>query len=392
MVLKFGAGRGFGHSNRRSQRVGGGYSGPTIVNNSALDAFRTARTNRASAPCSILMVNDSWGEAFNCNPYTLGYVSKVGAALEAAFPTTGATALNTSTFIPANISGPSGGYGGQTSYTSKTGTFAFNPNGRDAALAAVGDSITYTINGDGFAIPYWNQPGWNSSITVEIDGVSQGTIVLCGPGDTAGGFRVTPRYAMSAGTHTVKISYAAGANLAQIYGLLRYYGNHNKGMRVLDMNRAGWDSGRRNHLLDYNNYRQAGQSDMTMTDSSLATLNFSLTNDYNNQTPIATFQSNVLATMSMIRASNANRPILLWAANAPNDQGAKAIPWTSYRDVYLSIAQADPTKTAFVDFSAVIPSAAADTGIWSFWDTDKLHPNPAGHATLAGLLAAVLSS
>lgn len=396
MVLKFGAGRGFGHGNRRSQgrrATGPVVGGPVVVNNSALDAFRTARTNRASGTCDIVLIGDSWGESERATTYANGFVPKLVTALETAYPTTGVTALGRSTFIPWDYANGSGGsLAVEHAYTSKTGTWTGgtggvgNHNGRPTT---VGDKLTYTFTGDGFAVAYWCQTGFGV-LGVKIDGVVQTSI------HTAlgtGGQRLSPIYSMSAGTHTVEISWASGTTAPMFHGCMVYHGNQTKGLRIINAHRSAAWSGDRDNMTSWTrDSYEAFPSDLGFYSPDLIVANLSLTNDYNNQTALATFQTYTQAVLDRLRFRSANCPVLLWAGNAPNDQGVKAIPWTSYRDVFLAVAQADPTKTAFVDFSGTIPTAIADTGINAFWYTDKLHPNDAGHTTLANYLAAALSS
>lgn len=382
---------GYGTARRK---FGRGPSGPVVVNNAALDAFRTARTNRASGTCDIVLIGDSWGESTGATTQANGFVPKLVTALEAAFPTSGVPAIGRSTWVPWDYQngGGSGSLANEHAYTSKTGTWGGfnsgvgNHNGRPTT---VGDTITYSFTGDGFAVAYWCQGGFGV-LGVKIDGVAQTSI------DTAvgtGGQRLSPIYSMSAGTHTVEISWASGTTAPMFHGCMVYHGNQTKGLRIINAHRSAAQSGDKNNMTSWTrDSYEASPSDLGFYSPDLIVANLSLTNDYNNQTALATFQTDTQTLLDRLRFRSTNCPVLLWAGNAPNDQGAKAIPWTSYRDVFAAVAAADPTKTAFVDFSGAIPTAIADTGVNAFWYTDKIHPNDAGHTTLANLLAAVLSS
>lgn len=358
-----------------------GAAAAALVNSTALATYRTARGNRLTTPLDILVITDSWGEGWNSTPYTDGFLHKLAGLMEAGFPTTGASPVERSTYVPCDLD-TGGGSGGQHAYASLVagGPSSRGTSGlgaRDFRYNTIGQGSTYTVTGTGFKVAYFQNNNNPGSLGVKIDGVAQADID-CATGLTQA--RLSALYTMSQGTHTIEITAKTlTSGQSPIFnGLYVYNNTETKGIRVIDGAHAGYKSGDVNLTGGTTVFGQSG-----ILTPKLVVMNLSTTNDYNSQTALATFKANVQARILDIRGYGvANCPVLLFAAPKPDDQTGQVIPHSSYVQQYADIAAVDP-YTAFLDLTQVLPTAFSDRGINAFWDTDYLHPTTAGHATLA---------
>lgn len=381
-----------GTSNYRTIQITGGSAPNILYQSSALTTYRTARTNRASSPCNIAVLGDSWVQGFNTYTYGSRWVDLLAVNLRSAFPTTGATSVNGSTFwqavYPAFAN--DGIMGGLTAWSSVIGTGGAlgtsGIGGQSVQLNSAGNGYRYTFTGTSFDLHFLGGIGVPPGIaSITIDGGST-TLLDSQAYSTAVQSWSSP--GLSNGVHTIDITLSSGT--AFFYcGFMFYRADENKGIRTINAGHSGYFA---SNTALMNLYNTAGG--LQPLTPSLAIIALTL-NDYNAQTALATYKTDVQAAVANARtsAANASLPVLLLAYNQPANFGTLGIPYTSYAAKLREIADAD-ALVAVLDLASYVPLCAnsGPPDPLGFWDSDRLHPTGAiGHPLLASLLAAQLS-
>lgn len=374
---------------------GSGTTVPTIYNSAALATYRTARANRASAPCNIAICGASWEQGYNVYTYGSRWVDLCARNLRTAFPTTGATSVQGSTYWPAQYGpNPGGNMGSIYAWSSVLGSGgAFNNSGiggSGVTLNTAASGYRYTFDGatfTSFDLYYPAGAGVSPSVfSVSIDGGAAVNI----NNQTFSGAVAWNSGALSAGTHTVDVLYVSGTN-AIYTGFMLYNADEGKGIRTLNGGRGAADSSTTSVFGVYFN------------DGFLKTANAALciidliNNDFSTNVNPATYKTNIQTAITQTRysAGNSSLPILLMATNYPGDLGPRTYAYSQYAAKLVEVADAD-ALVAVLDLSAYVPpcayTPATPRDAIGFWDTDYNHPTTYGHTLLGSLVSAALGT
>ena len=367
---------------------GGGVSAPPIYNSSALASYRTARSNRASAPCNIAIPGASWEQGNNVYTYGSRWVDLLALNLRTAFPVSG-NSVGGSTLWPACYP-PSGTFGGSTAWTSvivSGGTLAGQGLSANVILATAASGYRYTFTGTSFGFCYLAGAGVPSGIaSVVIDG---GVPTMIN-NQTLSGSQVWASGALSAGSHTIDVTFVSGTDFRYI-GFLYYNGDEGKGMRTLNGGYGGADSTNSGVFGSYFN-----DGFMKSVSAALCIVDL-INNDFSRNLDPATYKTNMIARVADARysAGSSTIPVLLMATNYPGDLGARTYTYAQYVAKLKEIADAD-AYVAVLDLAAYIPpcayTPATPRDAIGFWDTDYNHPTTYGHQLLASLVGSALGT
>lgn len=371
--------------------IGSSSAASPIYNSAALTSFNTAITNRASSPVKIMVFGDSWTEGANGTAYGTRYVDKIATGLRTKYATAGATGPGGANYIPALFTVDGAAAAGWNPYSavlSGGGVLgSAGLGGRSATLqTTLGEGYTYTYTCTSFDVWWFGNFGDSDVMGVQVDGGAVTTI------DTSTlGFRTRKQAsgALSDASHAIKItlnSAIAGDPYVLFQGLTLFRGDETKGIHVFEAGRAGALVATAASTPD--GTADGPQAQVATILPHLSILHM-IVNDYNAQTALAAYKTSVQTWLTGLRGlAGATHPVLLVTTNYPTNEGAKAIPYTSYVAKLREVCDADQ-YTGLIDLSASIVNAGADTG-HAFWDTDLLHPNVAGHATLSSLIVSAL--
>lgn len=373
----------------RGLRLGLSLTGATpslIYNNAAIAPWRTALGNRSSSPAQILFVGDSITEGFNA-AYGTRWQDKVIQNLKTAYPTSGATGQNGSTYIPAAYATSPNTWTGTQPYTPglDSGTLNTGANGvfsgHTLAFASVGATRTWTFNGavfDKFEVIYNGWTGQFGTFTINIDGVDEPVVSATGSPTIQKWTSGT----LSATTHTIKITattVGASGNSVVIGGFNLYNGDATKGIHGIDCGRQSWK------IADFNS-NNAFDALTQFTGIDLVVMALT-TNDYNAQTALATYAASISTALSTIRTKTGNStlPCLHLAYTEPGNTASQAIAYQSYVNQLKTLADTPSNYTAVLELGPLGLATAAKSptnpvDALGHWDTDRLHPTVTGHA------------
>ena len=236
MSIHTGKGRGFAHSNRKSQGLGS--SGPANTRNWTAGGFTKlaaglARVRGATGRCRIACgPGDSTTAGINATRLTSG-----PAALAARLATVWGVPVSTNSIIGGGASGTTAAaINAHDSRITYTGTpIGSSPNfgGNTLRLAVTGESWTLTFAQCDTIELYWDTGPGNGTFTLYLDGVSQG-VQNC----TGGSYVVnkTTLSGLSDTTHTVKFEWASGSTF--VIGGIGYRST----VPGVDVINGGWPS------------------------------------------------------------------------------------------------------------------------------------------------------
>ncbi|MDB5696677.1 MAG: hypothetical protein JWN21_2220, partial [Sphingomonas bacterium] len=121
------------------------------------------------------------------------------------------------------------------------------------------------------------------------------------------------------------------------------------------------------------------------------------TNDYQAQTPIATFRANLTSIIASIRAQAANASVALIMYSRRGDVAVQPIGWRAYVDAAYAVADADvglagASGVAVIDLSGRLPDAATTGTVdpLGLYSADRVHLTGKGHATVGEMVAGAL--
>lgn len=360
---------------------------PAIYQTSALATFRTALANRASAPCTIAVAGDSWG--YYNGSFGQRWPDLLGNNLRTAFPTTGATSVGGSTYKEVFFSNTlnDGLWNGETSWTSVTGAGGTSGNsgfGRSSmAFGTAGAGYRWSWSGTSCGVYFPGGVGYAAgSVSIAIDGGTPTTVTPSTYGNTAVEWSSG---ALSNGSHTIDILGVSGGTAA--LGLMFYNGDESKGIRTMNGARGGATSSEASLMGTY-----FSDGVLKLAPAKLGIIALTI-NDYNAQTALATFKTNIQARISDMRTSagNASLPILLVGWNQPGNIGVLSLSYASYVAKLKEVADAD-ALVAVLDLQDYVPvcQTSGTPDPIGFWHTDRLHPTVYGHSYLGTLVANAL--
>lgn len=368
-----------------------------ILNEAALAPWKLARANRASSPADIVAIGTSITEGYNSCTYGSRWVDIVAQKLKTNFPTSGAAGQNGSSFIPAYYFGT---WLGTQSYSATTGTVTDSATGggglRVSTLSnTTPGSRTYPFSGTSFDLIYTKQTTVTSVVNISIDGgTTAGVDLFTLDANQSGGYGTVGKWtspALSAGAHTVKITWSSGTQPFYIHGIVAYNGDETKGIRVHEFGHAGQRvSGA---IAPPTNSGGTVTADLILMDGYTS-------NDFIFQTDLASFQSGMRTLITNWRTffNNSECPVLLLSYTEPGSTpGGQLPPFYQYLDVWRELTRS-MKNVAFLDLSRVSwPVAAKSPAVtidpYGYYDTDRLHPSAAGggHAFLGQVISDILS-
>ncbi|MDB5696227.1 MAG: hypothetical protein JWN21_1770, partial [Sphingomonas bacterium] len=256
-----------------------------VYNRPALRAWHAALADRVNAPAKAVWLGDSITEGLNAPSYGTRWVERALARLRLDHPTPGvAGGFN---YLPAiNTAFTQGAAPPQGQpYTALTGgalgfDTSFGLGARSAVFNAVGDGATYTVQGTSVTLHYVRGPA-TGTMSVSIDGGAATVINTAG----ALGMQQWSSGALTPGIHTVTVTRSAGGSV-YLAGLLVFNGDEAAGVHGYDAGHFGWNT-TQFAAAQSNTWASLGLIAPQLVTIALGT------NDYQAQTPIATFRANL---------------------------------------------------------------------------------------------------
>lgn len=357
-----------------------------LYNRPALTAWHAALANRASAPAKIAWLGDSITEGVNATGYGSRWVDRALASLRAAYPTPGVTG-GVNYLSAYNQGSYSGGWGPQPFTATLTGNSyghdaGWGFGGRCAVLAAAGDGFSYQVNASSFQIHYARANGFGT-MSIQVDGGAVTTVSTSG----TFGLQSWSSPALTPGTHTITISSAGGGSV-YFCGLLVFNGDEAAGIQGFEAGHYGWKA---------SGYAGAGSlvyQPLGLVAPQLVTVALG-TNDYQAQTPIETYRSNLSAIVAAVRAQVPTASIALVMYARRGDVAVQPIGWDQYVRACYDVADADAggingaSGVAVIDLSARLPNAALTGAVdaLGIGATDRVHFLSKGHAVIGEMVA-----
>lgn len=328
----------------------------------------SAKLQRAN----IVVLGDSIAEGQSASAIDRRWTTRVQGALRAKYTN---SATGGAGFIPARYAATPAGGGTFPGWTVSAGSPNV-PHGlgyRGRQLNAAGQTATITQTCTSFEIHMRRNAV--DSVTITIDGGAPVTWTL----DTSKSAQKWTSPALSAGSHTIEVAYNAGG--PSFCGGVFFNGDETAGLSMIDAASSG---GRLSHLLETNT---KWVEFVPLVSPSLMVITLA-TNDSRSSSGgynAATYKTNMLAVIDLVRGQVPNLPILLMPPYKP--LGATISPWADYITALREITT-ERSYVALYDMSASIPDLTNDPyGVLQ----DGVHPTDNGYAFMATLAEAALS-
>jgi lysophospholipase L1-like esterase len=231
--------------------------------------------------------------------------------------------------------------------------------------------ILYTGRSDG-------SYGWFS---YTVDGGAP-VIVHTGDKSVSGGGYVAKISDLGLGHHVVVIRVSPGHGPAMIEGVMLYSGDRSSGVRM-------WEGGHNGlTAADYVAPNGGWADSLAVVQPDLVVLPIG-SNDFALGTSAADTRTRIEEIIRMIRSHVDTNPsiVLLSYYNRPSTGSA---PWSTYADMYRSIAAADPDVCVF-DLDPLLGPYKTDTRA-TLMSADWLHPSDAGYSLIGNALADFLTA
>jgi hypothetical protein len=232
-------------------------------------------------------------------------------------------------------------------------------------------TATITLNGTGIKVLY-EASSSGGTMTVTVDGVESSSIDIYSASQSVKEYSISN---LSDTNHTVVVKFTSNYGRLSLLGAYAVKGT--KGVRVNKLAVAG----SKIEALALNDFTM--KSCIDYWTPKLTVLSF-LGNDFNLQTPLATFESQYQAAITRAKQFG---DVMIITSSGIFQQTTQSIPMQQYRDVLFKLAQQN--DIAFVDLAKRI----GDT-----WETasalgyiaDSTHPKPEGHQDYANVLTKIL--
>jgi lysophospholipase L1-like esterase len=234
---------------------------------------------------------------------------------------------------------------------------------------------------------------WNSS-TLTLAGARSSTakkVVQTGGGTWLTGYEgpagilylndTSTNVPLTAGTHTVRISYAAtGAGLipqSRVSGIQIRNGDENLGVQNINAGHGGYTAF--NFAADAN-FAGLIATQVDQTDSPLCFVELGI-NDFGTGVLPATYSTYMTLLVEAILTGNPSAQVVLLAMWEADTGGT--YPWSQYVAVMYAIAAAH-NNVRVVDFTLDWPQPGTPEGDASGYYADPTHPSTLGHLAMAG--------
>ncbi|HET7399731.1 MAG TPA: hypothetical protein VFJ94_14535, partial [Intrasporangium sp.] len=350
---------------------------------SPMEPYRKALAQRATTPVQIMCVGDSRTEGTGTSDVSLRWQTRMQKYLRerlspvpgALFPFIPGYPVTSAPGMPVTIAG------------TVTRDTTYGLGWRTAKLADSTSSLTFTFTGTSCKVMY-TKASSTAKMLIAIDGGAAVSVETNSTIVGASNSAVWSSPALTAGAHTVVITRdPATTNSAwQVYvqGLLTYNGDEAAGIRVLD---SGYHGSSSTFFTSTRNSMEAAAL-TAAGGASLIVIGMG-TNDAGSTTP-ATFQTNLLNFINAMRNSAGfTGSFLLLNFTKPNAQTEAT--YAAIGEQMALIAAGDPL-IEYLDMRRDMPdnptpyTATAGLGLYN----DNIHENDAGHAWIAGRMAARL--
>jgi lysophospholipase L1-like esterase len=340
----------------------------------ALRPFRATLGARVTTPVDVVVIGDSISEGQASSTLSNRWITQFVSNLRKSFQ-------------PSGVGGSLGYMPSWHALTSPTGTsptVAGTPTQssnsglgrRVLQLNASGDSVTFVVTCTSFDLLYTTQTSTVSTFTVTIDGGAPTTVT------PASGGIISAKWnsgALSAAAHTIVVAWAS--NTPQIEGLMPYYQDETKGIRLWDAAHYGFTT---------SSYTSLGYwaTSLSMIPNCGIAVIYLGTNDFGTNVASATFQTNLTSIIATVRGKLAATTILVVAGYERS--GSFAEPWSNYVAAMYAAAATD-SFCAVVDLSKRMVKCSAET-ISGVYNADGVHPADKGHLMIADAVTAYVTA
>jgi lysophospholipase L1-like esterase len=365
------------------------YDGVTVTDNAALRAWFAAVAARDTAPAKVLVVGGSTTEGAGAPDIAHRWQDKCRSALRRRLPTTAGLATGGETYIPVAYA-----YDGAPVPWTVTGTptaqwWGYGLGGRASTLTVSGQSLSLTFTGTSAQV--WFTGGSdtnnNGTVSVALDG---GTAVNVTPTKTGtrGSGWVYQVPAFTSGTHTLTVTWVSGK--VTVEGAAIFNGDESSGLQWYDAAQDGDTSD--NWATTTNDSPSAipwlGAVHTIQPNLVIVQLGV---DDYLNNVASATFQSNVTALVTAVRAQCTKSPSILFILDYQPGGATQSEPWANYVAALKTIAAADTggpkgvSGIAVWDLSTRFPAPSVDNTLGL--SGDMIRPSATGYGLIADALA-----
>lgn len=371
-----------------------------------LRPFRAALADRNQNPCSIYVIGDSTDEGHGAGSTAAdrmgSWPNALGTLMRDRFKTVGETNSGPN-FVPVVTASPTlpTGWTLTGSWVGVT-TGNFGPTALAAKSTAAGDTATYTIPVGCTSIDILGVRG--SSIggyTSQIDGGAASATFFNGAPTQDGATQRITGWSTNA-THTLQINTVGTSN--QLDGIILYFGNETKGIRVFNGGHFGSYSRLYLPSQTYNWIRLNPQPANSLSGvQSTIPLNPDLIvmalgyNDFANTTngPVTPteFLANVQEIVTNARAMLPSKiiPVLYLSKYTPNTvSGSGTNTWQDYVSTMHSAAIAD-ANGVHLDLTNTMPAVGSTEAATLNLYSDTVHGNKKSYQMIADAVASFIA-
>jgi lysophospholipase L1-like esterase len=358
----------------------------------ALTPLFAGLAGRLSARCNIVCLGDSIteGQGAQSAPssgFENRWLARLRDMLRSRYPTQGLTGGGRG-FIGAAATGEmSFPWPVTTSQSLANGTGA-GPKAMFLQLNGSGQTITFSLVGDAADI-MWTQVPYGGTFSWAVDGGPAKNVSTNG-GSVADG-KLTHIGLGGPGSHELVLSWVSGKS--DIDGVIEYDGDYSSGIQVHDAGHYGAQTS--TWVSALNGGRASGPAAAIAALAPSAVIITLGSNDQYSGIDPATFASRLQTIISDLEARLASPyPAFLLNMLPPRaNQSTYTYPWSQYIAAAQNVAAADTSGpggtsvVAVMDFTAAPSMPAADTDVYNFWASDRVHPSNKGHQRIADCLA-----
>jgi lysophospholipase L1-like esterase len=353
-----------------------GYAGAPFVP-AGLARYRSAVAAINTAPVDIVCVGDSITEAYYATTLGARWVEQLLADLQTKY---GQPGTNVSIYRPGSWGTP----GAPPLMALPWTITAPFPNtsyglGRKNNVVSAGASMSISATCTGFSIVYAKGPAGLTfgSFYYAVDGGTPVPVSAVNASIVGGNLATVT--GLSAASHTVAIT--PNTDHVPIEGIIFYSGNETSGIRVWEGGHSGYETS------DYIDGTYPHWIDLVTTLTPALVIIELGRNEWVNGVSAATLVANLTTLVANIRAACTPSPSIMLVAEMQGNYTPGPL-WSSYVSAIAAYVAADG-NLAYVD---TVPTFGGYTVPPSgpLYYSDESHPNDAGHAAIATLIAAAL--
>jgi len=362
----------------------------------ALTPLFAGLADRLSARCNIVCLGDSITEGQGAaGPPSTGFenrwLARLRDMLRCRYPTQGLTGGGRGFIGAASTGEGSFPWPAATSQSLPNGMGA-GPKAKFLQLAGSGQTITFSLVGDAADI-MWTQVPYGGTFSWAVDGGTAKNVSTNG-GSVADG-KLTRIALGGPGSHQLVLSWVSGKS--DIDGVIEYNGDYSSGIQVHDAGHYGAQAS--TWISALNGGAASGPAAAIASLAPSAVIITLGSNDQYLGVDPATFASRLQTIISDLEARLASPyPTFLLNMLPPRaNQSSYTYPWSQYIAAAQNVAAADTSGpggtsvVAVMDFTAAPSMPTADTDVYNFWASDRVHPSNEGHQRIADCLVELLT-